>query len=71
MRVNNQILINNFLKSLNKTNQELFKINSNIASGKRVERPEDDAIAASNITGLESQISETKQYQENIRPREF
>ena len=52
---------------MNKTNQELFKINSNIASGKRVERPEDDAIAASNITGLESQISETKQFQENIQ----
>lgn len=67
MRVNNQILINNFLKSLNKTNQELFKINSSISSGKRVERPEDDAIAASNITGIESQIAETKQFQENIQ----
>ena len=67
MRVTNQALVNNFLKSLNNTNQDLFKVNSSISSGKRVERPEDDAIAASNIAGIESQLADTAQFQENIR----
>ena len=67
MRVTNQALVNNFLKSLNNTNQDLFKVNSSISSGKRVERPEDDAIAASNIAGIESQLADTAQFQENIQ----
>ena len=45
----------------------MFKVNSSISSGKRVERPEDDAIAASNIAGIESQLADTAQFQENIQ----
>ncbi len=67
MRVTNQALVNNFLKNLNNTNQDLFKVNTSISSGKRVERPEDDAIAASNIAGIESQLADTAQFQENIQ----
>ncbi len=67
MRVTNQALVNNFLKSLNNTNKDLFKVNTSISSGKRVERPEDDAIAASNIAGITSQLADTAQFQENIQ----
>jgi flagellar hook-associated protein 3 FlgL len=66
MRVTKQALINDFLRNLNKANEGLFDINGKISSGKRVERPEDDAIAAAAITRLNAQIKETEQYQENI-----
>lgn len=66
MRVTRQALINSFLQNLNSTSSNLQKINSQISSGKRVQRPEDDSVAASAIVRLQAQINETKQYQENI-----
>jgi flagellar hook-associated protein 3 len=66
MRVTKQSLINSFLNNLQRTNDKLFSVNSQISSGKRVNRPEDDAIAASAITVLNARIAETKQYNENI-----
>ena len=67
MRVTQQALINNFLRNLNETNQDLLRVNREISSGKRVERPEDDPIAASAITRINSQLSDTDQFNENIQ----
>jgi flagellar hook-associated protein 3 FlgL len=66
MRVTQQSLINNFLRNLNETNTRLLRVNKEISSGRRVERPEDDPIAAAAITRVSSQISESEQFSENI-----
>jgi len=67
MRVTQQSLINNFLRNLNETNSRLLKVNREISSGRRVERPEDDPVAAAAITRVSSQINETEQFSENIQ----
>ena len=66
MRITQQSLINNFLKNLNDTNNKLFDVNAGIASGKRVERPEDDAVSAATITRINAQLAETDQFKENV-----
>ena len=67
MRVTQQSLINNFLNNLTQTNKDLLKVSQEISSGKRVERPEDDPIAASAITRINSQLAENSQFSENIQ----
>ena len=67
MRVTQQSLINNFLRNLSETNRDLLRVNREISSGRRVERPEDDPIAASAITRISSQLSDTSQFNENIQ----
>ena len=67
MRVTQQSLINNFLNNLTQTNKDLLRISQEISSGKRVSRPEDDPIAASAITRINSQLAENSQFGENIQ----
>lgn len=67
MRVTSQALVNQFLSTLNTTNSKLSDINNKISSGKRVDRPEDDPVAAAGITRVNSRITENKQFDENIK----
>ncbi|MCO4782513.1 MAG: flagellar hook-associated protein FlgL [Candidatus Cloacimonetes bacterium] len=67
MRVTSQALVSQFLSTLNTTNSKLSDINNKISSGKRVDRPQDDPVAAAGITRVNSKITENVQFDENIK----
>ncbi|SHH83391.1 flagellar hook-associated protein FlgL [Clostridium grantii] len=66
MRVTNKMVTNNFLTNLNRNAKEVAKLQSQLSSGKVIERPSDDPIAVSKIMNLTTAIGKNEQYQSNM-----
>ncbi len=63
-RVTNRMMYNNTLISLNRQNQGMLKSQEELASGKRVNRPSDDPLAASDIMRYKLLLGRNKKFQE-------
>jgi flagellar hook-associated protein 3 FlgL len=66
MRINNAMMANNIKSYLFKQNEQMFRSQEMIVSGKRINRPSDDPIGMSSVMGYRSTISSLDQYIENI-----
>lgn len=68
MRITNGILINNSLSSINKNKNNMDKLNLQLASEKKIQRPSDDPIIAIRALRFRSSLSEIEQYLEKNIP---
>lgn len=65
MRVTNSMIIRNTLYNLNRNLNTLDKTNTQLSTGKRINRPSDDPVSASKALKLRADVSEIGQYQRN------
>ena len=66
MRVTQQMIFNFLISRLQKNQEQLYKIEDHLASGKRINRPSDDPVAAARINKLRGQLDKVNQYMKNI-----
>lgn len=66
MRVTNKMLVNSYLRDMNNNLTTLSKINTQLATGKEINRPSDDPIKSAKSMSLTSSISANAQYKQNI-----
>ena len=62
MRITNAIMINNSISNINKNKVLMDKLNTQIETTKKIQRPSDDPIAAIRALRLRSMESEINQY---------
>ncbi|NOY77246.1 MAG: flagellar hook-associated protein 3 [Calditrichaeota bacterium] len=67
MRVTNQMMSSNFIMNVNSHLEKLNRLQEEISSGKRVNKPSDDPSSASRIMELEHRLKMNGQYQKNIQ----
>ena len=67
MRVTNQMMSNNFIINLNAHLEKMNRLQEEISSGKKVNKPSDDPLSASKIVEIEHQLKMNDQYKKNIQ----
>jgi len=67
MRVTNQMMASNFIMNLNTHLEKLNRLQEEISSGKRVNKPSDDPSSAPKIMEIEHQLKMNDQYKKNIQ----
>jgi flagellar hook-associated protein 3 FlgL len=65
MRVTQSMISANVLQNLNKSYAELDKYFNQLNTGKKINRPSDDPVAAINGMGYRTELSRVEQYQRN------
>lgn len=66
MRVSTQQFFSQNLGNVQKGNAELLKLQQQLSSGKKISKPSDDPLAASQIQKLESQITRADSFLRNV-----
>ncbi|MDH5719101.1 MAG: flagellar hook-associated protein 3 [Spirochaetia bacterium] len=66
MRVTNQMISNSLVHTLNKQKYEIQKSQQNLGTGKKIQFPSDDPVAAASQLLLNSRVRELNQYGRNI-----
>lgn len=66
MRITNKTMNNNLLRNLQSGLQRMDKYNQQLATGRKVQLPSDDPVAASSIMRLRGSLNETEQYLKNV-----
>ena len=67
MRITNSMMSKSFLRDLNRNQSYMKKINDQLTSGKEISRPSDNPYKVARSMQLSSDISTSKQYNENIK----
>jgi len=65
MKVTNRLLYSQLVKDLDNNSEKLFKLNSQISSGKRVNAPSDDPLGMANILTYRSELNAVDQYKQS------
>ncbi|WP_025786010.1 flagellar hook-associated protein FlgL [Sporosarcina sp. D27] len=66
MRVTQSMLSNNMLRNLTSSYSKMGKLNDQLTTGKKVNRPSDDPVVAMRGLGYRMQVDKVAQYQRNI-----
>lgn len=66
-RVTNAMLSSNYLTNMNRNLRNMQVLQSQLASGKAINKPSDDPYKASRTMQLYSEIDSNKQFNENIK----
>ncbi len=66
MRITENGISTNYLANINQAREKIVTLQSNLASGKRVQKPSDDPIASDTILRLQDALSKNAQYASNI-----
>lgn len=66
MRVTQSMLSNNMLRNLTTSYSKMGKLNEQLTTGKKVNRPSDDPVVAMRGLGYRMQVDKVAQYQRNI-----
>lgn len=66
MRVTQNMVHNDLVSTLNRQQNDMNKIENNISSGVRIQKPSDDPIGAANQNILSSRLNELEQYKKNV-----
>src|SRR6185437_15173244 len=66
MRVTQSMLSNNMLRNLSTSYSKMGKLQDQITSGKKVNRPSDDPVVAMKGMGYRMQVDKVLQYQRNL-----
>lgn len=67
MRITQQSIVNNFVQDLNSNRIELARLNQQIATQKRVNKPSDDPGAYSESRILDARVTRNEQFQNSIQ----
>ena len=65
MRITDSIIFTNFLSQIQKLNRDEFKYNEQVTTGKKINRPSDDPVGASQLASLNFELSNLAQYMDN------
>lgn len=71
MRITSFMIFNQLASALQKNMEDFTKLNSQLASGKRIEKPSDDVIGMMRSLDYRLSISTTEQYKRNIAEAAF
>ncbi len=66
MRVSNRFLYYQLVKDLNQNTERLFRLNSQISSAKRIDRPSEDPIGLSSVLIYRTELNSFSQYKKSI-----
>lgn len=66
MRVTTKITADNALHNIQRTREQLDKLNTKISSGLNINRPGDDPISTRQLLDLDAKLKQTAQYRSNI-----
>lgn len=66
MRVTTNLIFDRNFRSINQSQGQLSDIQTQLASGKKLLRPSDDPVGASQVIRLTEEVDKIKQYQRNI-----
>jgi flagellar hook-associated protein 3 FlgL len=66
MRITSDIAYNNLLRDIERISERMGNTQLQISSGKRLNKPSDDPVAASDVIRIQAEQSEVGQYQDNI-----
>lgn len=66
MRVTNRFLYDQLVKDIGKSTEKLFKLNGQISSGKRIDRPSEDPLGLSRVLVNRTELNAFEQYQKAI-----
>jgi flagellar hook-associated protein 3 FlgL len=66
MRVTNQMLYSQITTGIDQSSEQMYKLNSEISSGKQINSPSDNPIGLSTVLAYRSELSANTQYQSNI-----
>jgi len=66
MRIANNTAYLSFLRDLQRTQESIFEAQTQVTSGKKVSKPSDDPVAASDIIRLTGEKAESDQFVKNI-----
>lgn len=66
MRVTQSMISNNMLRNLTSSYSKLDKLNNQLASGKKINRPSDDPVIAMKGMYYRSDVNQVEQYQRNL-----
>lgn len=67
MRVSNATLRNNVMRNLQLSLRELARVQRQMASGRVINKPSDNPVAATKLLNLSSALAESTQFQANVR----
>ena len=67
MRITMQSINSSILTNLNKTTADMFRLNSQISSGKQMAKISDNPVNIVTALGIRTNLSQIGQYQENIK----
>lgn len=67
MRVSNTTLRNNVMRNLQLSLRELAKVQRQMASGQKINKPSDSPVAVTKLLNLSSALAESNQLQANVR----
>ena len=67
MRITNQMMSTSYLRDLNKNLNNLNTLNTQLTTGKEINKPSDNPFKTARIMQMYSDISANKQYNENIK----
>jgi len=65
MRITTRMIANNLIARLAQTSEQIYRLQSQVASGKRVLRPSDDPTAAARARALRSDLAQIARFTEN------
>ncbi len=71
MRITSFMIFNQLTRSLQRNMEDFAKLNSQLASGKRIEKPSDDVIGMMRSLDYRLSINNTEQYKRNIEEANF
>ncbi|HWR67581.1 MAG TPA: flagellar hook-associated protein FlgL [Desulfomonilia bacterium] len=66
MKVSNRFLYYQLVKDLNQNTENLFRLNSQISSGKRIDTPSEDPIGLSSVLIYRTELNAFTQYKKSI-----
>lgn len=66
MRISNRFLYNQTIKDLGNSTEKLFRLNSQISSGKRIDKPSEDPVGMSSVLIYRTELNANEQFQKNI-----
>ncbi len=66
MRISNRMLYDQVVRDLNDNTEKLFRLNSQISSGKRIDRPSEDPVGMSSVLIYRTELNSFDQFQKTI-----
>ncbi len=66
MRISNRMLYDQLVQDINSNTEKLFRLNSQISSGKRIDRPSEDPVGMSSVLIYRTELNSFDQYKKSI-----
>lgn len=66
MRITHKLIFNSLISQIQQNQDRLFEIEEHLASGKRINKPSDDPVAAARINKLRGQLDKVGQFLKNV-----